>query len=342
MQRPTRRGVVVLLGVIAILALAAVGISLRQMAIPAPAPVVPEIPRWAEKAAMPSARSGLAGAVYEDKLFAIGGESASGVVGQVDEYDPAAGAWKTLAEKPTPVSDISAVAIGGKIYVPGGKVASGQPTDVLEAYNPRTDRWEKRSNLPTKVSGYALAMLDGKLYLFGGWNGSQVMNSVFQYDPDSDRWTRRANMVVARQYAGAAVVNGKILVVGGYDAKRPLTINEIYSPDLDNGTSNPWDKRAPLPEGRYGMGLTSVANILYLVGGTIQGNSVNEESLLYSYQSDRWQRFENPPIQTGSWLTLVPLDNFIYALGGKTGQTINSTNLSYQAIYNQMVPIIVR
>jgi N-acetylneuraminic acid mutarotase len=310
--------------------------------VPTPTPVAPIIPRWVEKAALPTARSGLAGGVYEDELYAIGGEGSSGVTGELDAYNPASDNWKTLAVKPTPVSDISAVVIGGKIYVPGGRLTSGQPTDILEVYDPHTNRWESRSNLPTNVSGYAMAMLDGKLYLFGGWDGHQVTNTVYEYSPDSDLWVNKTSMSISRQFAGAAVVNGKILVVGGSDGKRPLAFTEIYSPELDDGFRKPWDKRAPLPEGRYGMGLSSVANILYLVGGTAQGNAANREALIYSYQSDQWQRFENPPSPVGTDVALIPVDNYIYIMGGKVGDVPNANNFAYQAIYNQMVPIIVR
>ncbi|MDD5370434.1 MAG: kelch repeat-containing protein [Anaerolineaceae bacterium] len=291
---------------------------------------------------MPTARSGLGGAVYEDKLYVIGGESTSGVIGEVDAYHPVDDRWEIRRSKPTPVADIAAAAIAGKIYIPGGRLASGQPTDLLEIYDPLNDTWGKGARVPINVSGYALAGMDGKLYLFGGWDGSQVLDTVYEYSPDGDQWTKKSSMGTARQFAGAAVVSGKILISGGYDGKRALTINEIYSPELDTRTNNPWSTRAALPEGRYSMGMTSVANIVYLVGGKVPGKAVDREALLYSYQNDKWQRFEKPPKGISSGSTLIPFDTYLYMLGGLNGEVPTAYNLAYQAIYNQMVPIIVR
>lgn len=344
-SRPQRRRMAALMGIVAVLALSVIGLSLRQLAAPAAAPTVPAVPavpRWSQKASLPLARSGLANAVYEDYIYLIGGKTAAGVTGQLEAYQPANDRWTTLAPKPTPVSEIGAAAIGGKIFVPGGLLASGQPSDVLEFYDPRTNQWEVRTSLPEKVSGYALAQMEGKLYLFGGSNGQQVVNSVYEYNPDSDHWVKKTNLPTARAYAGAAVVNGKIYVVGGYDGKRSLAVTEVYSPELDDGSSNPWETRAPLPEGRYKMGMTSLANIIYVVGGISQTASLAQQAFLYSYQPDKWQRFETPPEPAGDDLTLAALDNYLFVLGGQNGETVYGHNMEYQAIYNQMVPIIVK
>ena len=98
------------------------------IAVASPAPAASQ--RWQELAALPTARCGLAVAVYENQIYAIGGETAQGVTGVVEQYDVATDTWITLTSKPVPVADINAAVIGGKIYIPGGRLASGGIWDL--------------------------------------------------------------------------------------------------------------------------------------------------------------------------------------------------------------------
>jgi len=50
--------------------------------------------------------------------------------------DPQTDSWIKLAGKPTAVSEVSAVVIGEKIYVPGGKLADGQVANWLGGIRP--------------------------------------------------------------------------------------------------------------------------------------------------------------------------------------------------------------
>ncbi len=110
---------------------------------------------WHILASLPTARTGLAITTFENQVYAIGGESATGMTGTVDRYDPATDAWVTVSQMPVPVTDVNAAVIGGKIYIPGGRLTSGKMTNALEIYSPRQDTWENGSNLPMPMSAYA-------------------------------------------------------------------------------------------------------------------------------------------------------------------------------------------
>lgn len=304
------------------------------IAVANPAPAATPLPRWQARADLPTARGGLAVAIYENQIYAIGGETAQGVTGVMEQYDLASDIWKTLTSKPLPVTDINAAVIGGQIYIPGGRLASGHVTNVLESYDPRRTQWERRASLPVALSGYALATFEGKLYLFGGWDGQKFLASVYEYDPGQDKWIKRTPMPTARGFAGAAIAGGKIYVVGGYDGKEALTVNEEYSPELDN-----WTPRAPIPEARFAMGMTSVADIIYLVGGEGETGSFLLP-LQYVHQQDQWQEFEGPPSENWSHLGLVPFQTQLYGMGGWRNDMPATQNLAYQAIYTIIIPII--
>ena len=290
--------------------------------------------RWQELASLPTARSGLAVAVYENQIYAIGGETAQGVTGIMERYDVTTDKWTKLTSKPVPVSDINAAVIGGQIYVPGGRLASGGVTDVLESYDPSRNQWENRNPLPVALSGYALAAFEGKLYVFGGWDGQKYLASVYEYDPDQNKWIIRIPMPTARGFAGAATAGGSIYVIGGYDGKKPLAVNQEYLPER-----NTWSKDVPLPAGCYAMGVASIADLIFVVGGIGETGS-SQPPLQYIYQQEQWQKFASPLFENWSRLGAIQTGTHLYFLGGLLNGISTAQNFSYQAIYTIMLPVI--
>ena len=295
------------------------------------------VQRWKARAPLPTPRRGLATIAYEGHVYAIGGESADGVSGAVERYDPETDAWTSLADKPTAVADVAAALVGGEIYVPGGRTLSGSPTAVVEAYNPETDTWEARAPLPVALSAYALATLEGKLYLFGGWDGSAYLDSVYEYDPAQDAWTAKTPMPTARGFAGAAVADGKVYVIGGYDGQDDLAANEEYVPSQDDGQGNPWTVKSPMPVGRAGCGVAVAANIIHVIGGGWEREVA--DGVKYNVRSDEWETFEVPV--SGQWrsLGLAMVDTEIYAIGGWNGDYMNA-NQEYKAIFTVILPLL--
>jgi Kelch motif len=293
--------------------------------------------RWKRLTDMPTVRSGLAVAVYENIIYAIGGETLQSVTGVVESYNPETNSWQKKSPMPLAVADVSAAVIGGRIYVPGGRLASGKVTNILEVYDPRQDHWAQGAILPIAISAYAMVAFEGKLYLFGGWDGNQYRDSVFVYDPSRDAWSTRTHMPTIRGFAGAAVIGEKIFVVGGYNGTTALAVSEVYYPDRDESTDIPWDKVENLPEGRYAMGSSSLTDVIYLVGG--KGDTKATLSpLLYNPQVNSWETFEMPPLHIGDSLGLVSLGNYLYAIGGRSTQETTNYTLSYQAIYTILIP----
>jgi DNA-binding CsgD family transcriptional regulator len=299
------------------------------------------IPRWKSLAAMPTPRYSLALALYENNIYAIGGENQNGVSSAVEIYNPASNSWKSETAMPVPVSEASAAVLGGLIYIPGGKLQSGSPTDILEVYDPKTDQWAQKAHLPTPLSAYGLVAYEGTLYLFGGWNGKSFVNTVYSYSPDKDRWTSKVPMPTARGFIGVAAVAEKIFIIGGYDGKKALATNEVYVPNLDDGTHNPWTSAAPMPQGRYGMGVSSGTDLINILGG--QGDQAGDYSpIFYDPQSNTWQLIENPPVSLGTGLGSISQGIYVYVIGGKVGGQATSQDYSYQVFYTIAIPVIIK
>ncbi len=338
---------VVLLALVLIGSGAALGA--RLLGAPTPAPQATQganaqfmpVQRWSSNTTLPEARKGMGVVEYENAFYILAGEGADGIDPSTLRFNPTSNSWETLADKPTPVSEIQAALLGEKIYVPGGKLSDGSLTEQMEVYDPREDSWERRADLPAAVSGYALAALEGRLYLFGGRGESGYLDEVYEYDPGEDRWSPRASMDHPRAFAGAAVVGGKIYIMGGYDGKQSLRLNQAYMPSRDGSGVDPWETYTPLPEPRHGMGATVLASGIYLVGGwDDEGNSGMLGPQQYSVQEDQWAAFDRPPQAAGALPGLIASGNFLYVLGGETDTGLSDAVHIYQAIYTIAVPII--
>lgn len=311
-------------------------VSTPSPTAPAGATTSSALQRWRARAVLPVARQGMGLVAYGGQVYALGGESAEGVSGSVERYDPQTDSWTSLASKPHAVADVAAALIGDQIYVPGGRTDTGDPSAIVEAYSPETNTWENKAPLPVALSGCALAALEGKLYLFGGWDGSSYVNSVYEYDPAEDAWTAKTPMPTARAFAGAAVVDGKVYVIGGYDGQDNLSANEQYVPSRDNGEGDPWTTMPPLPAGRAACGVAAAANIIHVVGGGWDMEVAG--GVMYNVRSGEWVELE--VAVSGQWrsLGLTLRDTEIYAIGGWNGDYMD-VNQEYKAIYTIIVPV---
>src|SRR5450759_1839525 len=89
------------------------GITTSQapaIAVASPVPVAPH--RWQDLPAMSTARSGLAVDSQENQIYAIGGETETGVTGVVERFDLVTNTWTGQSSMPTAVADVSAAVVG--------------------------------------------------------------------------------------------------------------------------------------------------------------------------------------------------------------------------------------
>ena len=297
-----------------------------------------ETVKWQTKAPLPVARSGLALAVSEDRIYAIGGEASYGVVGDVTYYDAEADQWAAAATKPTPVTDIQAALLGGRIYVPGGETSKGSISAELAIYDPRDDTWSLGAALPEPSSAYGLVAFEGNLYLFGGWDGDEFVPSVFEYDPDQDHWTVRKNLPNPIGYPGAVVASGRIFIIGGFNGTDPISDTLQYTPDPSNPEGDNWRELQPLPQGRYAMGVASVADIIYVVGGISDQDELSY--LEYFLPLNRWVPFDPVEQTVWSYGAMTLLGTNLHILGGMQGEELYFQHLSYRALYIINMPVV--
>jgi N-acetylneuraminic acid mutarotase len=193
--------------------------------------------------------------------------------------------WAAVAPLPQPATDLSGVAVNGRLYLFGG-LDGIRPTGLALEYDAATDTWTKKKPMPVNLHRFAVAAYGDKIYLFGGFkypdngaNAWQPVDTAWRYDPASDEWTALASMPGGKRgAASAAVVDGKIFVIGGattqpdtrdtaIEAKRRHAIVgtvEEYDPK-----TNAWRLRTALPTPRAEAAVAAVAGKIYVIGGRI-------------------------------------------------------------------------
>jgi N-acetylneuraminic acid mutarotase len=134
---------------------------------------------WKTLAALPNPRQHAGSAVFEGKIYFIGGQSGhdSHLVTQKDVhvYDPSNNTWEKMADLPVPAGKTgrghitsTVVVLGERIIVLGGETAHGERTNFVSAYTPSTNTWSNLTPLPVGIATGIAGVLNRELHYIGG------------------------------------------------------------------------------------------------------------------------------------------------------------------------------
>lgn len=291
---------------------------------------------WKGLRPLPNPRANMASAAVGLNVYMIGGETETGVDGHVLVYDTTNHTWQELLQKPTAVTDASAAELFGEIYVPGGLLASGQPTQAVEAYSPTRDTWRTIAPLEQPIAG-ALTLTDGSfLYLFGGWNGSDYLDTAYVYDPGADSWEALPAMSQPRANLSGAAVTGNLYAVGGTDGETNLATCEFFNP-----VDRTWSDCPEMLTGRANAGAVSIANKLYVVGGD-DGRQDTVFSEFYDPKLDAWTPIEGLVLdEQRTWqdMGISHVETGIFLLGGLVAGELSTDSYLYAPpVYRSYLP----
>jgi len=201
---------------------------------------------WTTGASMPSARSEIAGAVLNDKIYIIGGfdDETGRSSSSVEVYDPSINEWSssvskaaTIAPLPQPLDHTAAASYDGKLYVVGGGYLNRDDlSNKLFIYDPINNKWIEGEDLPSPRGALTANFINGILYVIGGVDTvSGTTSSNWAYNPTNNTWLEKARMPTAREHLTSAVVDNKLYVIGGRTSGMTtnVDVNEVYDPVTD-------------------------------------------------------------------------------------------------------------
>ena len=186
--------------------------------------------KWSELPPMRRARGGAAAVVTGDRLYVIdggpqpyGADEAPPPYRLLEVFDFRTGTWSTGSPPPVAVHHVGAAALGGKIYLAGGRLTHEDSSAAFVSYDPASDRWTRLPDLPEgEMSSLGVVAAGGRVVVFGGddevgWEdgGGRVSPSAWAFDPATKRWARLPDLHVERHAFGYAVTGDRIYAIAG-------------------------------------------------------------------------------------------------------------------------------
>lgn len=190
----------------------------------------PATGRWRELPPMKEARGGDAAAVIGDRLYVVDGgpqffrlSDPPPPVARLEIFDFRTRTWSTGTPPPVAVHHVGAAALGGRLYLAGGRVDTEHATADFLSYDPASDRWERLPDLPQgRIASAGVVAAGGRIVVLGGddevgWEdgGGWVSATAWAYDPDERHWARLPDLHVERHAFGATVAGNRIYAVAG-------------------------------------------------------------------------------------------------------------------------------
>jgi Kelch motif len=305
---------------------------------------------WARGPDLPSARQDAAVAVLAGRIYLIGGygphneqmdttlvwepEIAQEEPGEtVERAGVRLGAWTYAAPIPEPVDHAAAAAVGGYIYVAGGRIEN-LVTNKFWRYDVADDSWVEFPSMPIPRYGATMQAFEDKLYLVGGAvsHGNDA-TSMEVFDTTTNQWSIKPYALEdERDGLESSVLADHIIILGGRDPQeRNLSACEAYDPYAQR-----WQGCSYLHEPRSDFGLSTVNGRLVAVGGdNLQIDHPTQTMEISEPYIDGWL--------DGPWLpsprhgmAQVTLGNVVWVIGGASSSGTAPT----AAVMRYVSPVI--
>jgi N-acetylneuraminic acid mutarotase len=207
---------------------------------------------WTLKASMPTPRGGFGVAVYQNKIYCIGGWTHSGSyinTGVNEVYDPATNTWETKSPMPNVTTNIyTASVVNDKIYV----IAYGR---FIAEYDPLIDSWTTKTPPPVDVASLVSFVINDKIYTIR-WPGE-----FFEiYDPATDSWSLGASTHVT----GLSLTAAEIM---GANASKRIYFFDLNQTKIYDSLTGNWSDGTAMPSDRLLPKAIAVNDAIYLIGG---------------------------------------------------------------------------
>lgn len=172
--------------------------------------------RWRRLPAPPEERAAAAAtATAGGIVWVVGGRTRDGLATTMLRLDLRTLRWRVLPG-PRPREHLAATALGGRVYVIGGRLA-GYDTNLatVQAYDPRTNGWRSLPDLPAPRGGTGAAAIAGRIVSIGGESPQGTDGAVWALRPSSRRWVRLPDLPTPRHGLGVVALRGRVWAVAG-------------------------------------------------------------------------------------------------------------------------------
>jgi hypothetical protein len=303
---------------------------------------------WTTKKSMPTPRSNFAIAVYDNKVYCMGGVFGNRLddiyhlfhvaarTSRNEVYDPLTDTWETKTPMPVEESDIQAHVVNGEIYVINGR--------TVKVYDPVSDSWSTKSSPPFGLDSFVSAVVDDKIYLIGNYL------PVLIYDVEKDSWSEgarspRLGIIGPAQATTGLKAPKRIYVFAVAEfGWVPYGESDIYGDSrrtsfVYNPESDTWTAGERIPTYRISFGIAAFNDILFVIGGGTFENSsnyatvssINEQYTPIGYGTPN----QSPSPSPSPTPTLTP------PLSSSPSQELTDTSVPFSTIFVISASVIV-
>lgn len=229
--------------------------------------------------------------------------------------------WETRSPAPTSRTEVTAAAVGARIFVIGGFAEDGTTVPAVQVYDAAADAWLDGPDLPVGVNHPMSAVLDGTVYVFGGYLGPGLSSPTDRaFALRGSRWIELPPMPEPRAAAGAAAAGERLYVVGGVGPSGLAGSTLVFEPGTDR-----WTTAAGLPTPREHLGVGSFEYLVYAVGGRTGGIGTNLAAAeVFDPETGAWRLLPEMPSARGGIAAAATGNGFIVAPGGEADRAFDT------------------
>lgn len=226
--------------------------------------------------------------------------------------------WRSLADMPTPRTEVAGAVSGERIYIAGGYAPGGATVDTVEVFDTQSGTWETGPALPVAVNHASATSVNDEIYVIGGYEGTgqgTAKGFVFR----GNTWEPIADMPESRGAAGAAAVDGRIYVAGGVGPNGIARDMFVF----DTNT-NSWSRLPGPPTPREHLAVAAFENAVYVLGGRTGGIGTNLAAAeRFDVATQEWSRLPDLPTARGGIAGTATGNGFVIAVGGEAEATFD-------------------
>ncbi|WJX96108.1 hypothetical protein P8452_77354 [Trifolium repens] len=260
----------------------------------------------------PIPRFNHAAAVIGNKIIVVGGESATGLLDDVQVLNFDTFSWTTASSKlylspsslPLKIPACkghSLVSYGKKALLIGGKTDPGSDRISVWAFDTESECWslmEAKGDIPVARNGHSVVRASSYLILFGGEDAKRrKLNDLHMFDLKSLTWLPLHYTGTApspRLNHVAALYDDKVLYVFGGSSKSK-TLNDLYSLDFETMAWSRVKVRGFHPSPRAGCCGILCGTKWYITGGGSRKKR-HGETLIFDIVKNEWSvTITSPP-----------------------------------------------
>lgn len=274
----------------------------------------------------PTARHEAGLAVYDDKLYLLGGRR----VNPTSVFDIASNTWSEKASPPIELHHFQAVTIDDAIYLLGamtGAWPDETPLDSVLVYYPKKDEFDYTHPIPEhrRRGGAGASVYNGKIYLVGGITKGHMDGSKAwfdEYDPVTGSWKVLPDAPNARDHFQTVIRGDKLYAFAGRNTSRrtnqDMSLTKEYGNvyDFKSGKWSQVTTNLELPTRRAGNSAFVWNDEIIIGGGESDAHVVAHNELeAYDANSRSWRAW--PSLNQGRHGTgLAVVGDYVYTASG--------------------------